>query len=431
MASQRNILLKSVFRSDFARNTSTLVSGTVLAQLIPILIQPVIRRFYSAELFGAYAVYNSLIGILYVITSLRYEQAIILPKKDEEAVNIFSLAQLINLLLSIVFLILMLVFYKPLLAFINISEEYFWFLLAVPLTTFLFNLQQSINLWLIRKKAFLSVSKNKVARRSAEGVFQITFRYLKLTYGLLLGDLIGHLANSIYGLKQIFKNGFRIKLISRKEIKHLSKAYIDYPKYNTFSTFLNACSLLLPTIIINKFYGSENAAYFDLARLLLLTPIALIASSISNVMLQRISEKHREKLFFKKELLSIIGIGILIALGEMIIILPFGEQLFGIAFGTEWTFSGTIAKQLMWPFLLYFISFSFTSLFLALQKVKALSVYQVINFLLILSLWWFTHLSFEKFISLFVYFNIISALLFAFLLSGVVIRYKRGLHSNV
>jgi O-antigen/teichoic acid export membrane protein len=79
-------------------------------------------------------------------------------------------------------------------------------------------------------------------------------------------------------------------------------------------------------------------------RLLLLTPIALIASSISNVMLQRISEKHREKLFFKKELLSIIGIGILIALGEMIIILPFGEQLFGIAFGTEWTFSGAICQ---------------------------------------------------------------------------------------
>lgn len=426
-----NKYIQRVRTSDFARNTSTLVSGTVLAQLIPILIQPVIRRFYSTEVFGAYAVYNSLVGILYVITSLRYEQAIILPKKDEEAMNVFSLAQTINLLVSFSIGILIAIFYKPLLAFLNISENHVWFLFAVPVTTFLFNLQQSINLWLIRKKAFLSVSKNKVARRSLEGIAQITFRYLKLPYGLLLGDIIGHITNSLYGFRQVFRNGFHFRNVSKIKIRQLSKVYSEYPKYNTLSTFLNACSLLLPTIIINKFYGSENAAYFDLARLLLLTPIALVASSISNVMLQRISEKHRHKQYFKKELLTILGLGALIAVAEMIIILPFGEQLFGIAFGTEWTFSGTIAKHLMWPFLLYFISFSFTSLFLALQKVKALSVYQVINFLLILSLWWFTHLSFEKFISLFVYFNIISALLFAFLLSTVVIRYKRGLHSNV
>ncbi len=319
--------LKKIIDSEFLRNTSTLVSGTVIAQLIPILIQPVLRRYYSTELFGTYAVYISLIGILYVITSLRYEQAVIIPKEDSESVKIVSLAQVLNLFISGLLAVVIFFFHKQLLSFLNIPEKHKIFLFLVPLGTFLFNLHQSINLWLIRKKAFLSVSKNKFARRGSEGFFQLAFRYLKLNLGLLFGDIIGHIINIIYGVRQVVKYGFSLKEIKFIELIPIAKKYADYPKYNTITTLLNALSALLPVIIINKFYGSENTAYFDLSRLLLLTPIGLLAGSLSNVMLQRISEKKHKNQFFGKELKLIAALGIGIGILEFITI-SFGAKTY-------------------------------------------------------------------------------------------------------
>jgi O-antigen/teichoic acid export membrane protein len=49
--------MKKLFgQSDFLRNTVILVFGTGIAQMIPILLQPVLRRIYAPADFGAFAV---------------------------------------------------------------------------------------------------------------------------------------------------------------------------------------------------------------------------------------------------------------------------------------------------------------------------------------------------------------------------------------
>ena len=116
-------LLKRVIKSDISRNVSTLVAGTALAQLIPILLQPLLRRFYSPEIYGAYAVYMSVVGILFAVSSFRYEQAIIHPRKDKESANILALSQSLNFLFSILLLICILVFKSAIAGFLNIPEK--------------------------------------------------------------------------------------------------------------------------------------------------------------------------------------------------------------------------------------------------------------------------------------------------------------------
>lgn len=49
-------------------------------------------------------------------------------------------------------------------------------------------------------------------------------------------------------------------------------------------------SFLIPTILINKFYSAEYAGYYDLSKMVLSIPLALIAGSVANVLLQRFSE---------------------------------------------------------------------------------------------------------------------------------------------
>ena len=85
-------IVKKIFGNTIIKNLSYLVTGTALAQVLIILFQLILRRIYTPADFGAFAVYMSIIGIIAVIASLRYEQTIILPADDNKAYNLLYLS---------------------------------------------------------------------------------------------------------------------------------------------------------------------------------------------------------------------------------------------------------------------------------------------------------------------------------------------------
>lgn len=414
-------------RSELIRNISILISGTTIAQLIPILLQPLLRRFFSPEEFGAYAVYLSLIGILIVIASLRYELAIILPEKDKTAINILALTILINLAFSSLILIIIVLFRKPVLNLVNLPEQYSIYLYFVPLGVFLYSMYQSINYWLIRKKLFFNISLNKFIRRGSEGSGQVMLMFSNVSTGLLIGDVIGHFANCISGITQALRNDVNLMQISFIKLKYVFRKYLEYPKYNVIPGFMSACSYLLPAIFINKFFSSEYTGYFDLSKLMLSIPLALIATSISNVLLQLISEKFRKNESFVSSLFSILILVLFIGLLEIVIIRIWGVKLFSLFFGQEWEFSGIISRVLVWSFALNFLVASFSSLFISMKKIKILSAWQLVYFLGILSLTFFRNSSFELFLKTYVIIEIICSILITILMVFIVWNYEKHL----
>jgi O-antigen/teichoic acid export membrane protein len=414
-----------LLKSELLRNTSILISGTALAQLIPILLQPILRRYFSPEIFGAYSVYLSLIGILIVISSFKYELAIILPRKDNEAANVFFLALLLNLIFNF-FLLIVIVFWKTkILSFLNLPEAYSNYLYFIPLGTFLFSSYQSINYWLIRKKRFFPITLNKFVRRGFEGIAQLIFKFLKIPFGLIYGDLIGQFANVFSGIYQGSKSGLSLRLYSQDKIKYVLFKYSEYPKFNIIPGFMSACSYLLPAILINKFYSAEFTGYFDLSKLLLSIPLALIASSISNVLLQRVSEKNKSKFSIRKDLISILIFVVLAVILEILIIMFWAEDIFKFFFGNKWEFSGTISKTLVWAYAFNFIVSSFSSIFISLNKIKLLSAWQLFYFISIFSLVFFNNLSFNSFIKIYVMVEVVCCTLITFFIFYVVVNYEK------
>ena len=77
-------------KSEFSRNVLTLMTGTTIAQAIPIAISPILTRIYTPEDFGMFALYMSIASILSVVATGWYELAIMLLKKDEDTVNILA-----------------------------------------------------------------------------------------------------------------------------------------------------------------------------------------------------------------------------------------------------------------------------------------------------------------------------------------------------
>lgn len=409
--------------SDLLKNTSILISGTVIAQLIPILLQPVLRRYYAPEAFGAFAVYQSLIGIIIVVASFKYDLAIILPKKDKEAANVFFLAFFLNLIFNSVLFLTVIIWKKNIAEFLNLSLEFVNYLYFVPLSAFLFSFYQSINYWLIRKKGFFAISQNKFIRRGFEGSTQVASKFANLSQGLVIGDIIGHIANISSGIYQSVKKGLNPDHLSLIKLKYVFSKYIEYPKFNVIPSLMSACSYLLPAIFINKYFTSEYTGFFDLSKLVLSIPLALVATSISNVLLQRVSEKFKENQSFIKELTPIITLVLFIAIMEVVVISIFGEDLFKLFFGKEWAFSGKISKILVWSYALNFFIASFSSLFIAMKKIKILSIWQLVYFLSILLLLFLKDYSFINFIKIYVAIEVICYLAMTILIFFIIRKY--------
>ena len=278
------------FKSEFSRNTIILIAGTVVAQSIPLLLQPILRRVYSAEDFGALAVYLTLFSMLTIVFSFRYEAAIVLPKNNNVAANILSLTFIINIFFSVVLFLSLLFFKTTIVEWVGLPSKYSNYLYFLPVTCLVFSMYQSMNYWLVRKKAFKESANNKIIRRATEGVIQTAAGFLKIPGGLFIGDLFGNIANAASGLWQIKKQSFHFKLISRRKISYAFKRYIDFPKFNLFPTLLSSAATVLPFLFINKFYSTETVGYLDLSRLVLSIPLVFISATISQVFFQQTTE---------------------------------------------------------------------------------------------------------------------------------------------
>ena len=416
-------------KSELLKNTSILISGTAVAQIIPFLLQPVLRRFYLPEVFGSYSVYCSLVGIVIIMSSLKYELAIILPRKDNEAANVFFLTILINVLFNLILIIVIIIWKSSFIKFLNLSDKFGDYLYFVPLGAFFFSAYQSMNFWLIRKKRFLPISINKFVQRGVEGGAQMGSKYANISHGLIYGDLIGKLANVISGIFQGMRSGLSLRLFSPLMIKKMMVKYSEYPKFNVIPSIMSACSFLLPAILINKFFSSINAGFFDLSKLLLSIPLGLVATSISNVMLQRVSERFRNSERFLKELIPIFVIVILICIGEICVIEFFGVELFKLIFGQLNGFSGDISRILVWSYALNFIVSSFSCIFISMNKIKLLSIWQLFYFISILSLVLFKNLPFMGFIKVYVLIEVLCYLVITAFMISILFNYESKIKS--
>ena len=415
------------FKSDFLKNSLILIGGTVVAQLIPLILQLYLRRIYSPEDFGAFSIYFNLLSVFIIFCSLRYEAAVVLPKNDVESINVLSLSLLLTFSFGLLFLIFLFFFNNEFCEWVNFPHKYAIYLYLLPFSAVLFSAYQILNYWLVRNKLFKSSAFNKVSRRFFEGITQVGLGRIKSS-GLFIGDFIGNLANVLSGLFQINrKSKIRTDQISFRKMKFVAIKYRDFPIYNLGPTLLSSIANILPYVLINKFYSTEELGYIDLAKMVLSIPLAFISVTISQVLFQQVSSKRNNNLSILNEIKKIFWILLVVSLIEVLIIQLWSPFLFGFIFGSKYYLSGEFSKILVFSFVFNFITSSFSSIFIALQKIKYYSVWQIIYFLAISSLWFFKNLSLNHFLEVFVSIEVIVNLIFCFMLMILIRKYESNL----
>jgi O-antigen/teichoic acid export membrane protein len=377
---------KSFRFGSFFKSTLILISGTAASQIIALLFQIVLRRLFSPELFGAFALYLSIFSILAVISSLKYEMAIVIPDKMHHAFHLCLLCFLLSFLYCSLLFIIFLLFKNALSELLSLNLQYSHWLLLLPFSLLFFGFYQAVNFWLIRMKSFGYASVNKIVRRTSEGTGQSSAGLWGLESGLPWGHLLGNISFNLTGIYQLRRTGFFSYAFDFSVLKDMISRFSNFPKYQASSHLLNMLSLMLPVVIVNILYSQEITGYLDLTRQVMAIPLALISTSVSQVLIQDVSEKKHQGLSIKKRIANTLLTLITLTLPGIFIILMWGEGLFSFVFGSQWSLSGKIAQILVFAYAIKFIVSPLSAVLTALEKLKTLAIWRTTYFIAILCL---------------------------------------------
>lgn len=413
---------------DFIRDTFKLLAGTVVAQAIPLLLQPVLSRIFTTSDYAVYGVYFSILSWFDVISSGRYELAVTLPEKDEDAVNLVAGGILISAVLFFFLLFIVFFFHAPISVLLH-NPNLATFLYLIPPTLLIMSAGKMLNIWLIRKQAFAKASYNKVVQKSSEVTADFSFGLLRFSNGLILGDLFGRICMAIMAFRQSLKTGFDLKMINRTRMKAIMKRHRQLPLFNSIPALMNTSATLFPILLISSKYTVADSGSFNFTRLVLMVPMSFLAYSISQVLFQRVTKSKNEKSSIRHIIrLLIKNLGI-IAIALFIIIFAGGPQLFSIIFGKHWAMAGTFSRIMVFSFALQFVVSPLSITLAAMEKIKLYSLWQVFYFFAIGSLFFVHDVPVQHMLILLTSIEVFFYLIYFFLILKVVKQYERSLIS--
>jgi O-antigen/teichoic acid export membrane protein len=369
-------LKKKLSESEFSRHVLLLFSGTAIAQAVPILISPVLTRIYTPDQFATLGVFTALISILGVISTGKYEFAIMLPEKDDHAKAIAFAACLITLGFGVAIAILIFLFHDSIIVFFNNPDLSLW-LYLVPVGIIFTGITQILNFQNNRRKSYRVIANSRIIRSVGTSIINVSFGFLKgsvkflqsagLMAGLLAGQLIEIVVLKNNRTANLVKIRSSLKTISLKE---LLKRYANFPKFDVPSEIMVTASIQLPVLLLNRFFERSVVGLYFHAHRILSIPMSMLGSAIGQVLLRQLSECRHDKDKFRELVSKAYRNLILIASVPYVMVAFFGRELFSIVFGAAWAEAGVFA-QLIAPWLLFnFIGAPLTMIFTVREKQR-------------------------------------------------------------
>ena len=289
--------LKSLFlrfkpKSVSSRNVLKLAGGTAGSQIITVAAMPILTRLYGPESFGLLASFASILALLNVVSSLRYELAIAVPEDDNEAVALVLLCFALVAFSTGLTGLGLLLFGDQLVGWLN-EPAFKPLLWLLPVGVFLSGVYQPLSYWTIRCKKFGLLAKTKF-RQSIFGVSTNLVSAPLGTTGLLLGQIVSQSA----GLGSFFMSfKTQVDLQRMNYIYRLKKAFvknINYLIFNLPAGLISALHNQLPILLLSSAFETSLLGQFFFAQKLIVLPATVISQSVAQVFLSNAPEKYRE-----------------------------------------------------------------------------------------------------------------------------------------
>lgn len=361
------------------------MTGTSIAQAIPIAISPILTRIYTPEDFGIFAFYFSIVLILAVFSTARYELAIVLPKRREHAYQIVMLSWIISTVVSIVVLILVWFFEAKIVALLNNPELSNW-LYWVPLSIFLTGIYKSLYYWFNRESRYRCMANSRIVQSSAMATSQVGFGFLSnfAALGLVFGHVIGQVFSTFYMGKAFIQDTHSIHRSNKLKQIVLAKRYINFPKFLLIANLMNVSSSQLPSVFFNVAFSASTAGFYLLVQRVIGLPTSIIGGAIGDVFRQHASSAYATRGECVVEYKATFKKLFFISIFPFSLFIFIAPDVFAFIFGENWRVAGEYAQLLTPMFLLQFIASPLSAMFIIAEKQKMYLYWQSLLLIMVI-----------------------------------------------
>ncbi|GAF23678.1 O-antigen flippase Wzx [Bacillus sp. JCM 19047] len=241
---RNNKLINDVFQ---------LASGTAGAQIIALSTVPLITRLYGPEAYGILGVFVAISGILIPIAALTLPVAIVLPKTNKEAKNIFMTSIYLSTIIAGLMLLTILLLNKQIVDLLNI-EEIKQYLYLYPIIILAASFTQVTQNFLYRNGEFKEVARATFLSSLITNLSKVLLGFKWQSAGLLI--VITSSAVLIQGIIQFRRSlkSLKLSLIELDVSYKVFKKYKNFPFYKAPETFINAISHSMPVVLLSIFF---------------------------------------------------------------------------------------------------------------------------------------------------------------------------------
>lgn len=349
-----NIKLK--FKNKSVNDVLKLSFGILGGRIIAFASMPLLTRLYSPEDFTLLSVFLAIITTISVVTCLRFEIAIPIVEKADDAASLTIISVLSIIFVSLILSVLVITSSTQIANLIDLPDiaGYLW---VIPIGVILYSSYNLLSSWSIRFKRFGLIARTKITQVIFGTVLMIAGGYLELIpVALLIGMSLTSSGGSILLLRQLLKQDRHLfKSFKKEKLLNTFKLNSSYPKYSTLEAFANNAGYQLPILIVAANAGND-AGYLFIAMQVMTIPMALVGKSMSQVYLSRAPEEMRNNRLntFTFSLMKKLAI---IVIPSIIILSLVAPIVVSIIFGEEWYRTGEIIQLLApWIALQFIVS---------------------------------------------------------------------------
>lgn len=356
-----------------SRRVMLLAGGTVVGQVIHVLVTPILSRLYTPSDFGVLAVYSALLSILGAFSSFSYHWAIPLPEDDDSAWNLFVLSLLLQSMLSV---ILFLFFALVGIGFFDFfgwepMAKYKWFL---PLGVLVTGTYTIISYYALRKEAYSVLARTKISQKCLGALVSVSLGFWKGPVGLIWGQIVGMSGGILALLRASVKEPLKV---TGKSLLKTAQKYKDFPMYHLWGALVNVLSVQMMPLLLFSFFSQEITGWFSMSYRVVQLPMAFLGQAIAQVFYQRASLAYRNGIL-KETTLKTVGNLLKIGTFPIFSLGIVAPTIFPLLFGTEWGTAG-VYSLILSPFIwLQFLASPVSGVFWIVNKQKCFLLFQIV-----------------------------------------------------
>lgn len=339
--------MRHLMHSHFVRQVATLLTGKAMAQVLSIVLVPIIARLFDPADFGIVAIFVTVASMLGLVAPLRYFRASLHMNDDERARAVLAISAW-SLVTGCVLALVVIAATGPGGLGLKFLDPLGLLLYLIPVGMFLNGMGEIMMTVHTRGQTFRTVAVADFGETLLIGCSRILLGLGgSSAWALVVGFLVGG-AGRLMLLARGCMNPLSIFMTSMswRTVKDLAIEYRDFPLYSMPAGLVTFLAGKMPILVMGMMFEPAAVGLYAMADRLIRMPVVTTGISIREVFMRKLVGNASEGIGLRRPL-TLLTLGmLLLGVVPFAILGFFGAEILTVILGDRWVGAGVYVQIL-------------------------------------------------------------------------------------